>query len=59
MSIYDSIYDLLNQYIFGGNIIPSSIQDSSCSLVSTALCLFVVAIPFIMVWRLIKLLGGN
>lgn len=59
MSVYDSIYDLLNQYIFSGNIIPSSVQDSSCSLVATALCLFVVAIPFIMVWRLIKLLGGN
>lgn len=59
MTIYDSIYNLLNQYIFGGNIIPSSVQESSCSLVATALCLFVVAIPFVMVWRLIKLLGGN
>lgn len=59
MTIYESIYDLLNDFVFGGTIIPSSIQDSACSIVSTALCLFVVSIPFILVWRLIKLLAGD
>lgn len=59
MTIYDSIYELLNQFVFGGNIIPSSIQDSACSIVSTALCLFVVSIPFVLVWRVLKLMVGD
>lgn len=59
MSIYDNIYNLLNQYVFGGNIIPSTVQDSSCSLIATALCIFVVAIPFVLVWRVIKMLAGG
>lgn len=55
MSIYQSIYNIINQYIFNNAIITNSIQDLAVTLVSLTACLFLIAVPFILVWRLIKL----
>ena len=59
MSIYDHIYNILNNFIFGGNVIPGSFQDSSLSLLSTCLCVFVVLFPFILAYRFVRLLSGD
>lgn len=58
MNIYNSIYDLLNTYVFGGSITANSVQDLAVTLVSLTACIFLVSIPFLIVWKVIKMLGG-
>ena len=59
MSIYQSIYDLLNQYVFGNTIVVGSHQDLVATLISTAAVIFMVSLPFLVVWRVIKLIVGG
>lgn len=58
MSIYQSLYDLINTYIFGSSIVAGSFQELVAILFSTFGCVFLVALPFMVVWRLIKLIVG-
>lgn len=58
MSIFDSIYSLIETYIFG-SVVAGSYYELVCILVSTCACLFVMSIPFIIVWRVIKVLLGR
>lgn len=58
MAIYDTFYDLLNTYIFGGGIAVGTYADLVCILLSTIACLFCVALPFIVIWKAIKLFVG-
>lgn len=55
MAIYENIYDMLHYYIFGYAQMNSSI-DLALTLVSLCACLFCVCIPFIIVWKLIKVI---
>ena len=55
MSIYESIYEIISKYIYDYNVPVGSYQELVCILVSTAACLFVFSIPFIIVFRIIKL----
>ena len=55
MVIYDTLYGLLSEYIFGGGIELGTYPDLICMLVATIGCLLVVALPFIVIWRAIKL----
>ena len=55
MSIYESIYEIFSKYIYDYNVPVGSYQELVCILVSTAACLFVFSIPFIIVFRIIKL----
>lgn len=57
MSIYQSCYDLIQTYIYGGVELTSD-MSLVCTLVSTCACLFCFALPFILVFLVIsKLLG--
>lgn len=56
MSIYQSIYDLINTYIFGGLIEPNTYQELVTILLSTSSCIFIFAIPFIIVYKVITIL---
>lgn len=58
MSIYTQIYSILHEYIFGLAELTTA-QDSALSLISLAFCSFIVFIPFVLVWRVIKLLLGE
>lgn len=58
MNIYQSIYDLINTYVYGGEIVAGSYMELVAILFSTAACLFLMALPFIVVWRIIKLITG-
>lgn len=51
--MYDSLYDLIQTYVFGGALELGSNQELVCMLIATFGCIFLVAIPFILVWRLI------
>lgn len=58
MPIYNSIYNIIEQYIFG-TITPNTPQELATILLSLTGCIFVFSIPFVLVWRVIRLLGGN
>lgn len=57
MSIYQSIFDLIHTYVYGGVTLTSD-MSLVCTLVSTCACLFCVALPFLIVWKVIKLICG-
>lgn len=59
MSIYQSIYDLINTYIFGGLIETGTYTELVTILLSTTACIFVFAIPFIIVWKVITFVTGG
>ena len=51
--MYQSIYDLISTYVFNGDLAVGSNAELVCMLVSTFAVVFLVSIPFILVWRLI------
>lgn len=59
MSIYQSLYDLIVTYIFGGSVDVASVQELACTLFALGGSLFVLAIPFIVVLKVIKLIMGG
>lgn len=58
MNIYQTIYDLLNQYVFANGLVVGSVQELAVVLASLVGTLFLVALPFLIVWKVLKLLGG-
>lgn len=59
MNIYQTFYDLLQTYVFGGEILAGSIPDLVSTLLSTGATLFVIAIPFVVVLKVINLIVGG
>lgn len=57
MNIYQDIFDIVKQYIFGGVELTANMDLVAITL-STIGCVFVFALPFVIVWRLIKILIG-
>ena len=55
MNVYQTCYDLVNQFLYGGQIIAGSYMELVAIIVATAATLFVFAIPFIIVYRFIKI----
>ena len=52
MNIYQSLFDIIHTYIFGG-VEMSSNMELVCILIATIGCLFLICIPFLLVWKLI------
>lgn len=57
MNIYQDIFDIVQQYIFGGVELTANMDLVAITL-STIGCVFVFALPFVIVWRIIKTLMG-
>lgn len=57
MSIYQNIYDLIVQYIYGGGALTADMELVTVTL-STIACVFVFALPFLVVWKVIKMILG-
>ena len=55
--MYNDLFVLLQQYIYGTSVLTEW-QDLTLTIMSTCGCLFVVAIPFLIVWRVIRILCG-
>lgn len=53
MSIYNALYNLINEYIFGNAIVAGSPEELATTLLSLAGCIFVFSLPFVVVWKLI------
>lgn len=58
-SIYQTFIDLLSTYIFGNNVPTGSWEELMCILISTLACLFVVLIPFIVVYKVVCMVCGR
>ena len=59
MSIYANILELINTYVFGGSIVSGSYEELVSIILATAAVVFLVALPFTVVWKFIKLIMGG
>ena len=57
ISIYNKLYDLIVTYIFGAVVVGTH-QELVTICLSTIGCLFVFALPFVLVLKVIKILLG-
>lgn len=55
MSMYDTLYALLHEHIYGLDSVLTGDQTLTLTIISTIGALFIVALPFLVVWRVIKL----
>ena len=55
MSIYQNIYDLIVQYIYGGVQLTADMELVTVFL-STSACVFVFSLPFLLVWKILKMI---
>lgn len=58
MSIYQSLFDLIHTYVYGGVTLTAD-MNLVATLISTAGCIFLVALPFMIVWKVIKMIMGG
>lgn len=59
MNIYQQLYDLINNLIFGGSVVANTYPDLVITFVCVFAVLFLISIPFILVWKVIKLIAGR
>lgn len=52
MNIYQDIYNIIETTIYGGSM--DEYANLVCTLLSTAGCIFLVALPFAIVYKIIK-----
>lgn len=57
-SVYNTIYNLVERYIFGGSIEVGSHQDLTATILSSIICVLVFALPFLIIWKVIKVIMG-
>lgn len=55
--IYDSIYALIEQYIYGA-VTVGSYQELCCIALASIACVFLMAIPFIVCYKFIRMVVG-
>ena len=53
LSIYDNLYTLLVDIFGGAN---NAVLDTTCQVCATLGTLFLIALPFLLVWRIIKVI---
>lgn len=58
MSIYQSLFDLIQTYIYGGASLTAD-MNLVCTLISTIGCIFLVAMPFVIVYKVISFITGR
>lgn len=53
-SVYSSIYNILVNTIFGGSLEGVTYGAFFCEGIATICCAILVALPFIIVWRIVR-----
>lgn len=56
MTLFEQVQELLYIYVFPSG---DTLSNVAVDLISTCATLFLIAVPFIFVYRIIKLLGGR
>lgn len=57
--IYEEIYNLIQTYCFGSTLQVGSNAELVCMLCATMGTIFVIALPFVIVLKVIKLIMGR
>ena len=57
MSIYQSCFDLIHTYIYGGVTLTSD-MSLVCTFMASAACIFLFALPFCIVWKVIRMIAN-
>lgn len=57
-NLYQTAYDLINDYIFGGTALAGSYNELMCVIGATASCAFLVAMPILVVKWVLKAFSG-
>ena len=55
--IYYTLYALLSDYIYGADAVLTGDMELTLTMICTAGALFVISIPFVLVWKFIKLVA--
>lgn len=58
-NLYQTAYDLINQYIFGNTATFGTYADLMCTIGGTACCAFLVTIPFLVMKWVIRSISFN
>ena len=53
--MYYSLYQILAEFFYGVGVELTNFQDLTLTLLSTICVVFCVSIPFVVVWRAIKI----
>ena len=53
--IYPQIYALLQAYIYGADVVLTGDQTLTLTIMATTACVFLVSLPFLLVWQFLKL----
>lgn len=53
-NIYQTCYDLINTYLYGGSVVVNTYNDLVCITLATLSCVLVYAFPFIVVFAFLK-----
>ena len=56
MSMYQSLFDLIHTHIYGGVTLTSD-MNLVCTLIATFGVVFCIAIPFIVVYKIISMIN--
>lgn len=52
--MYYELYDLLGGYLYGADAVMTGEQTLTLTMISTIGALFIISVPFLVVWRCIK-----
>ena len=55
--MYYQLFSLLQTYIYGADVVLDEYQTLVLTNVATIGRLFIIALPFVLVWRVIRLFG--
>lgn len=56
MNLYQTCFDLINQYIYGNTVVAGTYQELVCIIASTAAVLFLFSLPFLLVKKVINMI---
>lgn len=57
MSMYQSLFDLIHTHIYGSVELTSD-MNLVCTLIATIGCIFVVALPFLVVYKVLTFISS-
>lgn len=57
VDIYGNVYEIIVNYLFGGGVLSNNEELITIALASIA-SIFVFSIPFIIVWRIVKMISS-
>ena len=57
--IYNALYEMIANAIYGGLSSLTGWQELTLTFIATCACLFVLVVPFLIVWKVIKTICGG